>query len=70
LDIGSALLSAASTRRRGLTQTIRFGDRKGGKKAQNGGCNDFGVGMFHGYWTEVNLMGPSFGIGTPPLSRL
>jgi hypothetical protein len=81
LNIGGALsrplnvrgtLSTTATTACGscLTKTVGFDGRGSGQQGDDRRRDEFRAARFHGYSAEVNLIGPSFGIGTPPLSRL
>lgn len=71
LDVRGTLPTAATTACGGcLTKTVGFDGRGSGQQGDDRRRDEFRAAGFHGYSAEVNLMGPSFGIGTPPLSRL
>jgi hypothetical protein len=71
LDVRGPLSTTATTACGGcLTKTVGFDGRGSGQQSDDRRRDEFRATRFHGYSAEVNLIGPSFGIGTPPLSRL
>ena len=68
LDIGGTLAPSAGCRI--LSGAVGL-EHRGGEEQCHGGDGEAGSwAAVHGYLTAVNLIGPSFGMGTPPLSRL
>jgi hypothetical protein len=71
LDVRGPLSTTATTACGGcLTKTVCLDGRGSRQQGDDRRRDEFRAARFHGYSAEVNLIGPSFGIGTPPLSRL
>jgi hypothetical protein len=68
LDIGGTLSASAGSV--ALPATIGLEGGGGEEEGDGGDGEDLRTAGAHDYLAAVNLIGPSFGMGMPPLSRL